>query len=657
MTIQKATDKKTPSRLEIVFIACAAMVVAIPTFGSAASMASLDKQVDVPQGIGTWQRIDLRANGESEIGTDGRRLEVAQEGDSVMTRTGKEQVRQDENVALANEPDATPDEIGHARKLLIALGYRTGRATGTMNPQISAAIVSFQKDHGLEVKSAVSGILIDQLRVALAARHMPPPPPDNLELVSSATGFVVSDDGHLLTNQHVVEGCDAMRVRDLGWANIEASDEDIDLALISLESGTVPGVASFRSWPSVALGEAVVVFGFPERGVLSASGNATTGVISALEGGADEDYHQYQFTAPTQDGNSGGPLLDGAGNVIGVLVSGISELEAVNFAIKGEVAISFLIRNGLQPVVVSGKPTRPRPTEAVIAEAMHYTVSLECWEESKSGILGEERDSGSGSPLDFGADDLDRDDLGEWNGDGECDDPRFAGDGMGSRVFTHLAGRDATDCRALFDAGKIRLRKTGDIAGLDFGDDSSQWANDGECDDPSFEGSGMAMSVDDHDQRSDASDCRDAFATGMVWFRGERSAADHGDASGSGDAFDFGADDLEWDGLGKWNGDGECDDPRFAGDGMGPQVFTHLSERDATDCRALFDAGTIRLRQTGEIAGLDFGNDSSEWSEDGQCDDPSFEGPGMAAIVNDDDLLSDASDCRDAFAAGQVWLR
>ena len=395
-------------------------------------------------------------------------------------------------------------------------------ADGVLSQPTADAVARFQLDHGLAVTSSVSASLIDQLRVALAARgRFASPPPDHLEIVSWGTGFVVSDAGYLLTNHHVVEGCDLMRVRDLGWADVVAFDDDIDLALLALEGGFAPGSVAFRSWPPVDMGENVVVFGFPEPELLSASGNATTGVVSALEGGADSDFHQYQFTAPIQGGNSGGPLLDGTGNAIGVVVASYDDLQVANFAVKGEVAMSFMVENGLQPDVVSGKAPQPRPTEDIVAEAKRHTFQLECWIETGPALFDGDFASDGDGPIDFGVDDLDQVDLGDWNFDGECDDPRFAGDGMADPVYTDMAGRDASDCRALHDAGTIRLRQAGETAGLDFGDDTGEWARDGECDDPSFEGPGMGATDSEGHLLSDAHDCRDAFATGIVRLRDE----------------------------------------------------------------------------------------------------------------------------------------
>ncbi len=119
--------------------------------------------------------------------------------------------------------------------------------------------------------------------------------------------------------------------------------------------------------------------------------------------------------------------------------------------------------------------------------------------------------------------------------------------------------------------------------------------------------------------------------------------------------FDFGDD------SGSWTNDGECDDPRFEGEGMAGFLLPEDILRDASDCRALYQAGKITVvagvggPTSGE--GVDFGDDSGSWTNDGECDDPRFEGPGMASFLLDDDILSDASDCRALFEAGAIWLK
>ena len=115
---------------------------------------------------------------------------------------------------------------------------------------------------------------------------------------------------------------------------------------------------------------------------------------------------------------------------------------------------------------------------------------------------------------------------------------------------------------------------------------------------------------------------------------------------------DFGTDSSQW------ANDGECDDGRFAGSGM---TTTPLLQEDvmadATDCRAAFQAGRLQLRGVSGDT-VDFGTDSSQWSNDRECDDMRFEGPGMTTTpLLEDDIMADASDCKLFYDAGQLWLR
>ncbi len=58
-----------------------------------------------------------------------------------------------------------------------------------------------------------------------------------------------------------------------------------------------------------------------------------------------------------------------------------------------------------------------------------------------------------------------------------------------------------------------------------------------------------------------------------------------------------------------------------------------------------------------DIAEIDFGDDSSIWANDGECDDPRFDGPGAHPVNFDDDIRADATDCRTLFEAGEIWLK
>jgi hypothetical protein len=187
-------------------------------------------------------------------------------------------------------------------------------------------------------------------------------------------------------------------------------------------------------------------------------------------------------------------------------------------------------------------------------------------------------------------------------------------------------------------------------ADIDFGDDSSEWANDGECDDPRFQGSGSAAETLDADISKDATDCRTAFEAGTV------TLVEGGDspttvATTTGD-IDFGDDSSEW------ANDGECDDPRFQGPGSAAETLDADIRKDATDCQAAFEAGTVTLVEGDDTpvatAEIDFGDDTSEWANDGECDDPRFTGTGSADETLEADILKDATDCQAAYDAGTV---
>jgi hypothetical protein len=178
---------------------------------------------------------------------------------------------------------------------------------------------------------------------------------------------------------------------------------------------------------------------------------------------------------------------------------------------------------------------------------------------------------------------------------------------------------------------------------IDFGNDSGDWSHDGECDDPRFEGDGMATVLLDEDTFRDASDCRTLFNDGSIRFNG--SPAGPGNTGG----IDFGDDSSSW------TFDGECDDPRFEGDGMASTLLDEDAYSDATDCENLVRTGRIALR-SGAGGGIDFGDDSGNWALDGECDDPRFEGEGVASYLVDADLYRDATDCRDMVSQGLAQL-
>lgn len=202
--------------------------------------------------------------------------------------------------------------------------------------------------------------------------------------VSSGTGFVVAPD-RVLTNQHVVDGCDRIlaRTADGRWlAAVPPAQVDraLDLSILNIPGNPGPALA-FREGPAVRRGEGVVAYGFPLAGLLSADPKLTRGEINALAG-LRNDPSNYQISAEVQPGNSGGPLLDMQGHVVGVVVakldsSRVRNVDNVNFAVKGEAAQAFLRRAGL--AFRTGQSQGPDRSAADVGDIAHRsTVLLRC---------------------------------------------------------------------------------------------------------------------------------------------------------------------------------------------------------------------------------------------------------------------------------------
>jgi hypothetical protein len=174
----------------------------------------------------------------------------------------------------------------------------------------------------------------------------------------SGSGVVVGDHGEVLTNAHVVNACAQIIVRspagDSATAQLIASDEKNDLAVV--RTRPLSSVATFRDGKPVRAGDAIVVLGYPLAGLLATAANLTVGNVSALAGLGD-DSRYLQFSAPVQPGNSGGPLLDGSGHLVGIVTAKLDAAfvarvtgdipQNVNFALKAEVARTFLDSNGI----------------------------------------------------------------------------------------------------------------------------------------------------------------------------------------------------------------------------------------------------------------------------------------------------------------------
>jgi S1-C subfamily serine protease len=188
-----------------------------------------------------------------------------------------------------------------------------------------------------------------------------PPPKSNLKSGAPevdggktivGTGFFVTDDGYLVTCEHIVRQATSFRVRLPARsvaAQLVTADRKLDLALLK-----VSGAFSALPVPSeahVSLGDPVFTIGFPNPDVQGVEPKLTKGEISSLAGMGDNPRY-FQISVPIQPGNSGGALVDEGGNVVGVVTARLDDLETyqisgalpqnVNYAVKGSSVRAFL---------------------------------------------------------------------------------------------------------------------------------------------------------------------------------------------------------------------------------------------------------------------------------------------------------------------------
>jgi hypothetical protein len=180
---------------------------------------------------------------------------------------------------------------------------------------------------------------------------------DKLVSTSSGTGFAVSANGHVITNHHVIEGCKNVKIHHKGKsipATVVTFDPRNDLAL--LKGDFRPSSVLPLSTNSPELLQDVYVAGFPFGRKVSTSVKVTKGIISSLTG-IGNNFSNIQIDAALQPGNSGGPILDEKGNVVGVAVARLDKIkvlkkfgslpENTNFGIKTSVVRSILESSGV----------------------------------------------------------------------------------------------------------------------------------------------------------------------------------------------------------------------------------------------------------------------------------------------------------------------
>lgn len=174
---------------------------------------------------------------------------------------------------------------------------------------------------------------------------------------SQGTGFIITRQGHLLTCNHVLgqQQEATLTVRGRRYvADVLARDEKLDVALLKLRDGKGSDFqpVSFRRGDHYAMGEDVFTIGYPMSALLGESARMSKGLLSATAGIKD-DPNQVQISAEIAPGNSGGPVLDTHGQIVGVVQQTLNPWKVaqetggalpqnINFATKSSQVLTFL---------------------------------------------------------------------------------------------------------------------------------------------------------------------------------------------------------------------------------------------------------------------------------------------------------------------------
>jgi S1-C subfamily serine protease len=229
---------------------------------------------------------------------------------------------------------------------------------------------------------ANSDVQIDSKYVQKPKENKPKkktPSGNSIVAAASGTGFFVSRSGHVISNYHVIEGCDENKITFNGKeikADTLAVDKMNDLAIlkVNLRPPKVYPVAV----EDAALLENIIIAGYPLGKKVSAAIKTSKGSVTALAGYGD-NFSEFQTDAALNQGNSGGPIINQKGNVVGVAVAAYGKnkgVESFNFGIKSSTLRTFANSNGLKFLTPNRRDLSNKDLGELITTG---TVYLECF--------------------------------------------------------------------------------------------------------------------------------------------------------------------------------------------------------------------------------------------------------------------------------------
>ena len=202
----------------------------------------------------------------------------------------------------------------------------------------------------------------------------------------SGAGFAIAG-GYVATNHHVVNGAKSINIKGVNGDTEEtykgyvvATDREHDLAILRIVDKKFEGFDAIpycigKTVPEV--GDDVFVLGYPKTNTMEQEVKLTNGIISA-ESGFKGDASMYQISAPVQSGNSGGPLFDNEGNVIGIVCAKHADAENANYAIKVSYLFSLVNSSGIGIKMPDKNSVSSKSLSKKVKKVKPFVYLIEC---------------------------------------------------------------------------------------------------------------------------------------------------------------------------------------------------------------------------------------------------------------------------------------
>ncbi len=202
----------------------------------------------------------------------------------------------------------------------------------------------------------------------------------------SGSGFALNN-GYICTNYHVIDGAKSIEIHGVQGdfttsysAKVVASDKFNDLAILQIDDADFMGFGPipYKVKTSMAdVGEEIFVLGYPMTTTMGDEIKLTNGIISSRTG-FQGDVSLYQISAPIQPGNSGGPLFDNYGNLIGIVSSKHKGAENVGYAIKASYLRNLMESSLTEDVLPTNNSVSSLPLTGKVKKVKDFVYFIEC---------------------------------------------------------------------------------------------------------------------------------------------------------------------------------------------------------------------------------------------------------------------------------------